>query len=291
MIISRLKGGLGNQFFIYAYSIYLAKTLNRNLFFDVSSYYNLLNKRYNKFCLRYGIKYELNQFFKFKVLPNSSSKLYYNFAKLNTKHFKNIWLSVLYDDKNENDALNSKYPIIYLNGYYIKKDYAIFLQNTLKLNELILSKENSDYLNKIENSQSVSIHIRGQQYIYDKNIKSTYASISLEYYKKAIITIKETVINPIFYVFTNDIKYAKELLDNESDTIFLATSGPDYEHFYLMSKCKHNIIINSTFSWWAAFLNENFGKKIIAPKKWSGEIVLNKHYDYLNLDDWTIIEN
>ncbi len=291
MIISRLKGGLGNQFFIYAYSIYVAKTLDRKLFFDNSSYFNLLNKRYNKFCLKFGIKYEINNFFDFKILPDFLSKIYYNLAKLNTRHLKNTMLPFQYDDKSDNDAVNSKYPVIILNGYYIKKDYAIILQNELKLNDLFLSKENTEYLNKIENSESVSIHIRGQQYIYDKNIKSNYASVSLDYYRKAIIAIKETVVNPIFYVFTNDIKYAKELLDIESEIIFLETRGPDYEHFYLMSKCKHNIIINSTFSWWAAYLNQNLNKKIVSPKKWSGEIEINKHYDDLNLDVWNKIEN
>jgi len=291
MIVARLKGGIGNQLFIYSYGLYLSNKLNRKLYFDKSPYYNLFSNSYNEFCKKYNIKFEIDRFYKLKFLPNIFSKLFYNSAKLNSNISGSSFLPRIYNDDIINQPLLTTQKFILLNGYYIKKDYAIQIREDLILNNINLTNESNKFLNNILKNESVSLHIRGKQYIEDKNIKSTYALVSKDYYANAIKFFKEKLNNPIFYIFTNDLVYAKRLLNSESGLNYIATDGPDFEHFYLMSKCKHNIIMNSTFSWWAAFLNSNKYKIIVSPKTWSGERIINPYYDYLNLDGWNLIEN
>ena len=93
---------------------------------------------------------------------------------------------------------------------------------------------------------------------------------SLEYYRKAISLIQERVTQPYFFIFSDELDWAKENLDFTGDVTFvdLSPENLDHEEMWLMSQCQHNIIANSSFSWWGAWLNENPNKIVIAPKQW-----------------------
>jgi hypothetical protein len=92
----------------------------------------------------------------------------------------------------------------------------------------------------------------------------------LSYYHSAIKTITEQVENPHFFIFSDDLDWVKDNLDFIDNKTFieLDENTPDHEEMFLMSQCKHNIIANSSFSWWGAWLNQNMDKIVIAPKKW-----------------------
>lgn len=77
----------------------------------------------------------------------------------------------------------------------------------------------------------------------------------------------EKTQNPVFFIFSNEIDWAKKNLKINYPVIFIDNNGPDFEHLFLMGKCKHNIITSSTFGWWGAWLNNNPSKIVIAPKK------------------------
>jgi len=289
MIILRIKGGLGNQLFIYAFGLYLNKISNENVVFDTSPYFKLFSKNYNNFCKKYSITLRLNKIFGYRKISNFLGKLLFKLAKFNTNYFTLSFLPSFYSEEEVYRFLNKKKLkglIKCIDGHFIRKDYALKIGEKLKLPAIDLSIKNKNYLKEIENNNSVSIHIRGKQYINHIGIKSTYAPIDRNYYKDAIQVIREKERDSKFYIFTNDKEYAKSILDISNDMKIVETNGPDYEHFYLMSRCDHNIIINSTFSWWAAFLNENKKKIIICPKNWSGEKMVNIHYDTLPLEDW-----
>lgn len=142
---------------------------------------------------------------------------------------------------------------------------------------------------KIETENSVSIHFRFGDYLESQNVDKYGNICTNEYYEKAILYINNHVANPKFYVFSNDIERAKSI-EYLSDAIFIEKARfEDYEDWYdmyLMSKCKYNIIANSTFSWWGAWLNRFPDKIVIAPKKWINT------YNYLDIypEGWVEID-
>ncbi|MDO8610808.1 MAG: alpha-1,2-fucosyltransferase, partial [bacterium] len=111
----------------------------------------------------------------------------------------------------------------------------------------------------------ISIHVRRGDFITNK---ANPQFIGLDYYKSAINKINKLVNNPLFFVFSNDIPWCKTNLSSLADDIHYINhnKGKDaYKDLLLMSACKHNIVANSTFSWWGAWLNQNSKKIVIDP--------------------------
>lgn len=94
--------------------------------------------------------------------------------------------------------------------------------------------------------------------------------LSKDYYLKAINLISSKVVHPVWIIFSDDIEFVKNNYFFEGKAVFIDDSlgMRDFEQLMLMSKCKHNIIANSTFSWWGAWLNKNRNKYVVAPRKW-----------------------
>ncbi|MDD3060131.1 MAG: alpha-1,2-fucosyltransferase, partial [Sulfurimonas sp.] len=130
---------------------------------------------------------------------------------------------------------------------------------------------------EIQSSNSVSLHVRRGDYVSNKNATSYHGVSSLDYYYNAIETISKKISNPILYIFSDDIPWVRENLIVSLPIVFIENTNTDrpFEDIYLMSLCKHNIIANSTFSWWGAYLNSNLEKNVIAPKKWFNDPVIN----------------
>lgn len=141
-----------------------------------------------------------------------------------------------------------------------------------------LDLENLKWKNEILNSNSVSIHIRRGDYISLKQNANKFAQIPLSYYQSAITYISQNLPSSVFFVFSDDIKWVKENLISDAPLHFIENNNtPQTSHFdmQLMSLCKHNIICNSTFSWWSAWLNNNPQKIVIAPQNWFADISIN----------------
>lgn len=306
MIIARFKGGIGNQFFLYHFAQQLSINLKQRNIFIAMDYENKLYRKYN-------IKFRINEFYNIKTI--NSKLIYYlfiiyrrsrdnnfesktNYKKqflkllsifLNTKLIVKL-LPIVYIDESNMAKLKIENKIILLDGYWIGRNF--FQPKIIPIpfsRDINLSEDNKTYLKMILNSESVSIHIRGNQYL--TSYKDEYAPIRIVYYLEAIKYIKKELRDFKLFIFTDDIKYAKFIAKHFDNYIFVDTDGPDFQHFYLMSSCKHNIIINSTFSYWAAVINKNKNKVVIAPKKWSGEKVVNNNYDQLPFPNWVLINN
>ena len=116
----------------------------------------------------------------------------------------------------------------------------------------------------------MAVHLRRGDYSSQSNYNSFFGTLSSEYYERAINEIKNKVIDPKFFVFSDDISWCKQNLKFLSDVEFVAhgTSVHASEDLILMALCRHQIIANSTFSWWGALLNSNKNKIVIAPSKW-----------------------
>ena len=144
-------------------------------------------------------------------------------------------------------------------------DHMELIRREFEIKEPIMD-QNVDVFKHIKESNAVCIHIRRGDTL---NRKTGLINCTSTYYTKAIADIVSKVDNPLFMVFSDDIKGARETLKDITARLeFVEQRNPDYEELRLMYSCKHFIIANSTFSWWAAFLSNNPNKIIVAPKNW-----------------------
>ena len=130
--------------------------------------------------------------------------------------------------------------------------------------------------------ETCSIHVRRGDFL---KFPENHPQQGMQYYMKAM---KKIGMDKKFLVFSDDIQWCKENFP-ELDNLYFIEGLKDYEDLCLMSLCSHNIICNSTFSWWSAYLNKNASKQIIAPKQWFGNAYSNLITKDLYCDGWILI--
>ncbi|RYZ82426.1 MAG: alpha-1,2-fucosyltransferase [Proteobacteria bacterium] len=164
-------------------------------------------------------------------------------------------------------------PECFIDGYF--QSYKYFEG----VNDIILQefqpKEAPDEVNHhlirvMQVANSVSLHIRRGDYISSAEANKVHGICGLEYYRAAVENLQSRLVDPQYFVFSDDIAWAKENLDLGAGATFVQhnAGSKSYWDLVLMSHCKHNIIANSTFSWWGAWLNQNPDKIVYAPKTW-----------------------
>lgn len=280
MIIQKINWWLWNQMFQYAFIKALSLRTHTNFKIDILTFnqYKLHNYSLEYFNItkQYANKDELPIF----SYLNFSNKIF-NIIILYTKIIINKITRKHYIEKQFNfDTDFYNINSWYIEWYFQTEKYFIdFVDEIRKDFEFIIkpSKKNKEIIKKINNSYSVSLHIRRWDYITNSNANNFHWTCDLKYYKEAINIINDKIKNPIFFLFSDDIEWVKEnlKLNNEAYYIDWNNADTNYEDMRLMSLCKHNIIANSSFSWWGAWLNKNKEKIVIAPKKW-----FNKNINY-----------
>ena len=146
------------------------------------------------------------------------------------------------------------------------------VKNSIKLDDS-LNEKNIQVRELIKDTNSISVHIRGGDYLTKKNNRMYGGICDEAYYQRAISYISDRVNDPFYYIFTNDYEYASRMLNSlglyeRYMIIDFNTRKDSYRDMYLMSQCKHNIVANSSFSWWGSYLNNNSDGIVIAPQKW-----------------------
>lgn len=302
MIIIRYSGGLGNQMFQYAFQVMLA-----DKFPDCKIKADL--NHFNLYKVHRG--FELNELFDIDIdkakrreirkLSNTfmlpvctrpvSEKIIFGLELMYKKmHRKkrtqikqrafNSYDSDIFNYINANEA-------VYLEGEWQNWKYYSGMEGLLRTvfkfkNNFI--KYNHDLVAKIQNSNSVSIHIRRG----DFSNNPAHDICGQSYYLQCINIINKELSNPVFYVFSDDIRYSKELL-RDINAVFVS-GGDDREDMQLMSMCRHHIIANSSYSFWAAFLGSgNDDRIILAPKYFLRDD--NKWFDFETPSDWRKVDN
>lgn len=256
MIIVKIMGGLGNQMFQYAIAKSIAVRNKDNFKLDISFY--------SKQTLR---KYELNLLDIDEVLVNKKSF----FSKVTSKF--RFLTKIYYMERKiaeyDSNVFNKKNVI--LDGYWQNEKYfkdirGKILQDFTPVSSL--SNKANYYLNSIKNSNSVSVHVRRADYIENINTNANHGVCGLSYYKKAFKYLNNKTDNVTFFIFSDDISWCKKVFRFLERKVFVEDTKSTIDDLELMKNCKHNIIANSTFSWWGAWLNQNEEKIVIAPKKW-----------------------
>ena len=289
MIVAKLMGGLGNQMFQYATGRFLSEKYGWPLLLDIEWYRHQELRRYTLDC--FNIRENLfTNFHKSKFNNYGFNQSEICIAKILRKvglggiaNFFNE-RSLVITEKNEDLILSpevSEFDSIYITGDLQNHKYFEEIRNILLFEytpRYQPSVEFKSSINKLQNTNSVSIHLRFGDYLHDVITSKTHGALSIEYYKKGIDYIKSRIKNPVFYVFSDDVIKAKEFMDSiETNYEILSTNKAShaFEDLTLMSKCKHNIIANSTYSWWSAWLNSNDSKIIVSPKNWFKKTKIN----------------
>lgn len=248
-IVNVLRGGLGNQLFQWAISKFLEEKYNCEVYqdvreYDYKNYENKITKR--KFALTDfpNIEYKLLTEHNINELKN------WNLIELNEKNFNPI-LSIL--NKSNNYKLFD-----YWQNYRYFYEINEIISNQLKIPQ---TKEKEFYLKYPDlNRNTISIHVRRTDY----QLSNGFHPIQpISYFENAVKILGDY---DKILIFSDDLDWCKNNFKFKNQ-IFI-NSESDIDDFWLMSLCKNNIISNSSFSWWAAWLNENKNKKIIRPKLW-----------------------
>lgn len=197
-------------------------------------------------------------------------------VKTNRVKLKLYKLLNKYYIENENGDYDSNIFILkngYIDGYW--QSYKYFEGCDEMIRKMFsfpdsLNEGTTKAIEKIKNAKhSVSIHIRMGDYLEGIN-KEIYGGICTEeYYQRAISYFEDRYNDCTFFVFSNDKGYIKRFIGKKEFVIVDCNDEKDaWQDMYLMTQCNHNIIANSSFSWWGAWLNENQVKEVIAPKRW-----------------------
>lgn len=300
MIIIKIQGGLGNQMFEYALYEWL-KHHGKDAKVDISQY-GIAKKSGGADTVHNG--YELEKLF-------SVSPVYATFGEarrlgeVRTDILYKVWKKYL-KKSNKKTHLTRKHfggnrwyieeilnkDNIYLDGYWCTYKYAD------EIRDVILEKfsfpefasddvKNREAAKKMAETNSVSIHVRHGDYLKLQNV---YCNLDKDYYNSAIEKIGENVENPVFFCFSDDIEWCRENIKAENIHFIDWNTGNDsYKDMQLMSLCKHNILANSTFSMWGAWLNKNPEKTVIRPER----VFVNSSDEFSDFwpDEWIALKN
>ncbi len=291
MVIIELQGGLGNQMFQYATASILAKRNYTEVgletgFFEKSRIMERLTERnfelgvFENLYTFVSVK-ELQHFYRFDRRKKLCKILRLPYPKVfSEKEFR------YYPDLFEFQA-----PIL-LRGYFQSfryfEDEKEFVKNLFKVLEIKLGQPNLDLIEEIQNEQSVAVHVRRGDYVSSQIVQNIHGICGLDYYKEAIFKLIKNYKKLHFFFFSDDMDWVKEEFSFLNSRSFVDNNigSNSWKDMILMSKCNHNIIANSSFSWWGAWLNNNKDKTVIAPKKWFAEDDLNLQTSDLIPPSW-----
>jgi hypothetical protein len=292
MFVIKLNGGLGNQLFQFAFGRYLASLYKTKVKFDLQ-----FNSNGENYTLR-----ELG-LTKFKIdLDIASNEEISSYKIFNNKYLSRFERKLTQQIPFTNKKVSVEKPFekirafrnnCYYDGYWQSENYFWPIKDIIRKDLTInfdLDEANKNVAQEISKTTSISLHVRRGDYLSIESNAKIFNLCDLDYYLRAIEIVKEKIPNPVFYVFSDDISWTKEVF--KDDNFKIVDINPDNPNadMYLMSQCKHNIIANSTFSWWGAWLNTNELKLIIAPKKWYLNNKLNtKCVRNLIPENWLVI--
>jgi len=283
LIILHLRGGLGNQLFQYALGKHLSIIHKKRLKLDVSDY-TAVNPDSRKgvriYCLKHfniqaqiaesGDAEPFQKYFKKTFFSKVLRHAMRHTGRL-IKYYKH---SYIFEPPNKCFVYYSHLlteplkTMVYIDGYWQTEKYFTSIENIIR-NDFVFKdvpdKVNKKMLAEIDSSTAVCVHVRRGDKIVPR-----HGVLPLSYYHKAIEDLTKTVINPYFYVFSDEPEWAKINLRLDFPVTFVNHNGDknNYEDLRLMIHCKHHIIANSTFSWWGAWLGKKPGQLVYAPKRY-----------------------
>lgn len=278
LIIVRLNGGLGNQLFQYAMGRHLSEINQTELKLDISWYEKGIRSYELKyFNIKAGLTTTEDTILITKMTTRWSDRIDRNIIQKLKPYYRR---NHVHEQRTGFDhSILKVHDNAYLTGYWQSEKYfkpiEVLLRQELQFCET-MNEENCLVVQKIQEKNAVSLHVRRGDYVSDSEYQRVFGTCDLTYYKKAIDFISEKIFRPHFFIFSDDPIWVKDNIKMSNATFITNNRGKDsYRDMQLMSLCQHNIIANSTFSWWGAWLNPNPDKIVIAPKNWFADTRLH----------------
>ena len=270
MVIVKIQGGLGNQMFQYA----AAKSITKSgrVYLDLIFITN--NTVSNTGFTARDLEITLFKNTKIKTANSLISKIY------RSSKFKLPWLRLLLKitkltDDNFNSAPDFKNH--YLDGYFQNPKYFEKIRaELLKDFEFPEVDKTTNFLKEtIENTKnSVALHVRRGDYLKPE-VNKHHGVLPIKYYQGAFTYVESHLDDTHYFIFSDDPEWCSTNFDFIKKKTILSGNQFAWTDMYLMGCCKHNIVANSSFSWWGAWLNQNIDKIVVAPKKWFNSIETN----------------
>ncbi len=289
MIIVRLIGGLGNQMFQYAAGRRLAHTLKTDLKLDLSGYQTqnrLTPRRYNLHVFNIMEKIAAQEEIAALIGSRFTSVILFTIEKfIKLKLAPRTYINRISETSFDPTILTLP-DGVYWEGHWQSEKYFIDIveiireEFTFKNPPVDKNKELSKLISSLE---SVSLHVRRTDYVTNPKAHEMHGSCNIDYYRGCVNELIEKVKNPHFFIFSDDPGWASENLKLQYPMTIVNHNQEDqcHEDLRLMSQCKHHIIANSSFSWWAAWLNPRADKIVFAPGRWYIKPVYNNIEDIL----------
>ena len=265
MITVRIGGGLGNQLYFYSMGYALAKRTDQKLRFDISNYgkgNKLVKERpfkLNELCIANTDFFEapmkkgfLNKVYRklriglsVPVFQNGSIDPYEFIKKpMRNSYWNNFWVKYTFFDEYRNELSKQ---------FQVKKE---------------LGDQAKKYIAEIERADSVMVHIRRGDYV-----SVNHSVLSMSYYEEAMRLLHTEVEDPQFYFFSDDLQWVKKKFGDKDNYHYVDKLDDDLEEFAIMSHASNAILANSTFSWWATYINDhNKDGIVICPKGGTDEV-------------------
>lgn len=277
MIIVKIIGGLGNQFFQYALGRRLSLLHAVPLKLDISGFetYGLHGYSLPHFLLEGDIASgeEIQYFRRYSAAQQRIMDIVERCKPYSMRRY----IKELYYHYNPRILGASSH--VYLEGYWQSEKYFMDIESTIRDEFQVkypLMGQNKELADQISSVHAISLHVRRGDYVANSNTNKVHGTCDPDYYHSCITAIAERVKQPHFFVFSDDIQWVKDTIPiNYPHTYVDHNKDKNYEDLRLMSLCSHHIIANSTFSWWGAWLDKNPDKIVIAPKRWFADSRFN----------------
>jgi hypothetical protein len=280
MVIVNIFAGLGNQMFQYATARRLALKLGVELKLDLSSFDRCQFRKYqlDRFC----ISSQVASAAEVQALCGQERHDLVSRAARKARYLMNRqlgfrWGGLVKEKHFHFDPAMLTLPDnVYLFGLWQTEKYFVDSADAIRADFQLRDApagRNAELISTMkETREAVSLHVRRGDYVSDPHSNQSHGVCGLDYYQRAIEHMTRSLASPHFFVFSDDIAWARENLRLPSLGTFIDHNGPDHgvEDVRLMSHCQHHIIANSSFSWWGAWLNPSKGKIVCAPRQWFG---------------------
>ncbi len=275
MIVMNIIGGLGNQMFQYATGLSIARQLGTDLKLDVFDYKNYDLHRYQLGIFQIEPQYATRDdvsrmIFSFLDVPQ---RIYYRLTGGRRRPHGSYYHETVHPDAFF-EIMDAKADDAYMYGYWQNEKHFIDISEDIFEAFTLrdpLSEKAFEWKSRIESNNSVSMHVRRGDYISNPDAAKVFSQCDETYYRSAVEHISQFMDDPHFFVFSDDLEWVEANFGWLTNKTPVEGVPEAYEEMALMSTCDHNIIANSSFSWWGAWLNQNPDKIVIAPKEWYKE--------------------
>jgi hypothetical protein len=279
VIIVRLVGGLGNQMFQYAAGRRLSILHNTDLKLDTNQFQYYEGRSYSLQPFR--IQGHLATPNEIAAVRGRDKRRWSRLAFEASQVLKPYYRRSVFREKSlyqyDSKILKTQ-PDVYLEGYFQAQQYFAAIEDVIRSEftiEVAQDAQSRDLAEQIAATRSVSVHVRRGDYVSVPHIQRIHNVCGLSYYRKCIGLMATQLADPHFFVFSDDPDWVRANLDAghlrlDFSATVVSHNGRKraYEDLRLMSACKHNIIANSSFSWWGAWLNPDPNKIVMAPARW-----------------------